>query len=734
MTTQTPAPRKAGRRIPPGIFMLLLAGIVAALIWLSPEYLTNTIRYPEFVISEMQSSNWSSLADGDGDFSDWIEIYNPGNEARSLTGYYLTDDFKAMTKWQFPDIQLEGRSYLVVFASGKNRNQVVGDLHTNFRLAEQGEYLALIAPDGTSVVHEFLPKFPRIAGDDSLGLRESYFDASLVRMPGAERNTALYDFPTPGLPNAGEIWGQVSDTHFSQKGGLYQDPFELTLDTDTPQAIIRYTIDGSEPSVNNGELYRGPLKIDQTTTLRVRAFRDHYKPSNVDTLTYVFPSELLTRQGSELPGQWGKSADWIAPADYELDPEFMAESGTDEALIQSLSALPVVSLVMDPGALFGSENGIYGNPQQRGRDWERAGSFEIQFSQGKDGARKDCGIRIDGALSRDPKESPKHSFLLSFREQYGGGAFSYRLFGKPGPREFKSLRLQAGFENSWIGWKGEARAKADLLKGAWIQKALGDMGYPAGRGRYVHLLLNGHYWGIYRLTEDTDADAVATWLGGAGDDYETRDYQGNVEGDLGAWRELFDRSDRDLSDEATFAGIEALLSIDGFIDFMLVHIYGGAWDWGQGTQWFAARSQAESVPFYFFTRYDENALGDVNANVTGVDAENSPMRLFLRLSKSPLFQERFRARAEKLLGEQGALGRGEALRRYEALVEELRPAIQLEAARWGDYRRDVHPYRTGPFERYLPVHWESEVKRMTESYFPVRTDKVREQLQALGLY
>jgi len=58
-----------------------------------------------------------------------------------------------------------------------------------------------------------------------------------------------------------------------------------------------------------------------------------------------------------------------------------------------------------------------------------------------------------------------------------------------------------------------------------------------------------------------------------------------------------------------------------------------------------------------------------------------------------------------------------------------------ESARWGDYRRDVHPYKQPPYELYTrDQHWRPEVKRLLEEYFPKRSGKVLEQLQKVGLY
>src|SRR5262245_28205428 len=112
------------------------------------------------IISEFMAQNDTVLADEDGVFSDWIEIYNPGPGATNLNGFYLTDDASNLTKWRFPSQTIAAGGYLVVFASGKNRTVAGAPLHTSFALDADGEYLALVASNGTTVVSSFGAAYP----------------------------------------------------------------------------------------------------------------------------------------------------------------------------------------------------------------------------------------------------------------------------------------------------------------------------------------------------------------------------------------------------------------------------------------------------------------------------------------------------------------------------------------------------------------------------------------------
>ena len=125
------------------------------------------------MITEFQASNGSTLADEDGATSDWIEIFNPDAASVDLGGYYLTDDAAILTKWQIPaGTSLGASEFLVVFASDKDRAVAGQELHTNFKLSSAGEYLALVDPDGVTVVDEYAASYPVQFEDASYGLAQ----------------------------------------------------------------------------------------------------------------------------------------------------------------------------------------------------------------------------------------------------------------------------------------------------------------------------------------------------------------------------------------------------------------------------------------------------------------------------------------------------------------------------------------------------------------------------------
>ncbi|MCU0780378.1 MAG: CotH kinase family protein, partial [Akkermansiaceae bacterium] len=215
------------------------------------------------VVREFLASNQSGIQDEDGERQDWIEIYNGTGAAVDLAGWSLTDQADRADQWNFPSRVLPHGARLVVFASGKDSAKRPGygpasELHTNFALAAEGEFVGLADPEG-SYVSEFGPLYPAQVGDISYGI-------------GANGVTGFMHPPTPGAPN-----GEASDLppallSFSEPSGLFSGSLSVAISGQTPAHTVRYTTNGSEPSLANGATYTGPLSITSGTTLRARAF------------------------------------------------------------------------------------------------------------------------------------------------------------------------------------------------------------------------------------------------------------------------------------------------------------------------------------------------------------------------------------------------------------------------------------------------------------------------------
>jgi len=169
---------------------LIVLVVVALWGWLAP-----VVNGQEtVVISEFLAHNTSGLMDEDGDFSDWIELYNSGTNSVDLGGWFLTDDATLLTKWMFPNTNLAANGFLIVFASGKDRAVTGAPLHTSFALSSAGEYLGLVHPDGSTIASAFAPQFPQQYADVSYGLAQ---DITVTTLIGSNAPVTVF-VPTNG--------------------------------------------------------------------------------------------------------------------------------------------------------------------------------------------------------------------------------------------------------------------------------------------------------------------------------------------------------------------------------------------------------------------------------------------------------------------------------------------------------------------------------------------------------
>ena len=143
---------------------------------------------PRLLITEFGANNEATLKDYEGHFSDWIEITSLADAPVDLDGWYLTDNGNSLTKWMFPSVILEPGEFLLVFASGKDRRNPAEQLHTNFKLDTNGEYLALVAPDGETIVSEFAPEYPPQIQDVTYGAE---FETEYLIRAGAEASVLV---------------------------------------------------------------------------------------------------------------------------------------------------------------------------------------------------------------------------------------------------------------------------------------------------------------------------------------------------------------------------------------------------------------------------------------------------------------------------------------------------------------------------------------------------------------
>lgn len=677
-------------------------------------------------------------------YPDWIELHNISAQAIDVGGMYLTDDDDLLTKWRFPDNTMIGpNGYLIVFASGKTAEEYAsnypyvddwGSLHTNFELSSDGEYLALVQADGQTVMHSYGPEYPRQRGLVSYGLTNAGTAGYLTEpTPGTLTNNRW-----TGAANTGVYSGVVGDTKFSVKRGFFNTPFEVLISCGTPGALIYYTTDSSEPVDIDGnptsaaKLYSASNKpqIMTTTCLRAAAIKYGWLPSDIDTQTYIFTEDVLDQAAPvNYAASWGGY-----PADYKLE-----DDSTDIKLVagnagytvsqaravikNSLLTIPTLSVVSHADNLFASSSkGIYLNTTSTGINWERFCSAELFDPQEGTKFQLNCGLRVQGGASRNPRNAPKHSLSLRFRSGYGPGKLNHKLFPGSPVDSFNALQLRAMYNNSWIHWSHDQRLRGSMIRDQWVRDSLIDMGNSsAGHGTYVHLYLNGLYWGVYNLHERQEASHYGEHFDVDPDTLDAITSNNAADGNMNSWNSLqalaANASSDGNIDLSEYNSIRSKLDVLNLCDYMITNHFGANHDW-HDNNWRAVGGGVNNAPWKIYSWDAERILEGIAANELNSEGSNSPRLLFSRMRYSEEFNMLLADRVHKHYFNNGPLTSENAAQCWMNRANTLDQAIIGESARWGDYRRDVHVRGTA----YLFTrndHWIVEQDRLMYSYFNV---------------
>lgn len=684
--------------------------------------LAQAVAADTVIINELMTLNGSSLRDPQGQFDDWVELYNPTAKAIDIGGMYLSDDLDKPWKWRVPEDRphlttIAARSYLILWLD--NDVNDVG-LHAAFRLSVDGEELLLLDADGVLIDHVVF------------GCQVS--DVSYGRSPDGGSTWGFLDPPTPGGPNGNAFGGVTAQPAMSHERGFYDAPFDLAMTCDTPGAVIRYTTDGSEPGVQvgrflTGSIYAGPIRISTTTCVRVRATKSGWLPSRVATHTCILPADVI-RQSANPPGfppLWAG-----ATADYEMDPDVVNDPAYRDEIVPALRSLRTMSIVMAPDDLFDSERGIYANAVNRGDEWERPASIEIINPDGTTAYTGSCGILIHSYSWRTHDRTKKHSFRLEFRRRYGPPKMEYKLFPDAPVDRFDSIVLRAQHGRSWAGQQYPEQAQ--YLRDAFARDTARDMGKIDGHAAFVHLYLNGLYWGLYNPVERPDAQFAEEYFGGSDEDYDALNRRTStneaIDGDLVRYNEMLALADQGLTSPDAYARIQRYVDLDNLIDFFLIHQYTTNKDGPeifQSNNQRAIGSRVGDPHFRFFVWDMEYSLWNATdfLNIE-VDVPTSASHVYTKLRANPEFRLRYADRAHKHLFNDGALTPGAAMTRWETRAQEIYGAIVCESARWGDAQR-ARPYTRN-------IEWMAERNRLLTAYFPQRTGILLGQLKAAGLY
>lgn len=510
---------------------------------------------------------------------------------------------------------------------------------------------------------------------------------------------------------------EVKGPQFSQAAGFYQKEFSLELSTETGEKIY-YTTDGSVPVAggNNTTVYSKPIAIRSNENLALLSQKD----------PQLFMKATVVR--AIAVDENGRVSDPVT-ATYLVSND-----------IFSRYRVPVISLSADADSFYGEENGIFENPEESGREWEREAVFEYF---GEDGAREICmnvGVRVHGAYSR--RYSFKSMRLYARSDYDTQKNFKYDFFSEsilPAVSyndkdetltKFKRLILRNG-GNEGDAW--ETTYFRDVLAQATMVGTSLDL--QAYRPAVV--LINGEFYGTMSIRERMDDRYLSEHYNCSEEDvviydfaYEKdmngypiyrpdRDsfqvviYNGEEEEPLFLDTALRFVYENDMSDPQNYAKAAEYFDIDNFIDYLCLELYCGNTDWphnncrawryrGETTDGYGLDGKIRWLVFDLDFGYglyghskDESIL---NMMLTGGNAwmkyEDVLSKLLHAFMVNPEFREKFAGRYVDLINTRFSFRRQNGI--IDRLAADFQPSLDEQFAKWGykqDYKMSVEQVR-----------------------------------------
>ena len=561
--------------------------------------ISNTAILEKVAINEVMSSNTSSNLDSDGDYSDWIELYNYGSETVELQGFGLTDDPDLPYKWTFPDVTIAPNAFKIVWASNKNSVRADKPLHSNFKIGSSGEDIFLINDNGQTI--NYAPA------------TDLESDISLGRRTDGTGDWVIFSKGTFAATNNASIYNDIPEAPvFSHDSGLYSSDFNLSITHSASDATIVYTLDGSEPDINNLQgtsyIYKNEYPFEANSslgpelsntyqsftysspiTINDRANEDdkysvintnqndlHIPSEKVRKLKIIKAKAFINEKGSKTVGK-----------NYFVWPQGNPYN------------IPVVSIQVQENYLFGYEEGIYtsgkdfddwrlANPSNNqgyrpefsnywrtGKDWEYPMHLEVFDSNNLNSLENiNGGIRIHGNNSRAFKI--KNLRFYARTEYDENGFFKMNPFDDiindapdPNNAKYDRILLRGNGEGGSVFY--------DVVFNKLMQPV-----FSSGITRIkpaIHFI-NGEYWGLTAFRERLDQDHYARFFDLDPDNIAIVGCGGSAcelsEGSTEDYENYINMRDfivvNDLKDDGLFAQAEALLDMDSFINHMILQL------------------------------------------------------------------------------------------------------------------------------------------------------------------
>ena len=481
------------------------------------------------IINEVMAANVDQFVSPAYNFDGWMELYNTSGTTLDLTGLYLSDDASNLKKWRIPTTvgTIPAYGYKVIWFDSNS----IASQNAPFKLDVDGGTIYLSDASGKQIASQAYP--------------QALERVSYARTTDGGTTWSQTSMPTPGASNATSQFAttQLDAPAIDQDSRLFDGAFTATV-TIPAGATLRYTTDGSLPTLDNGSTStNGTFRISQTTNLRLRLFANDKLASPVTTRSYIY-----------------------------RDRDFM---------------LPVVSVVADDRFIYSSEMGVFakgpngrpGNGQSDkcnwNMDWERPVNFSYLDANGDMVLNQDVDLEMCGGWSR---AWAPHSFKLKGTKEMGGNKnLPYPFFAQKPFIRNRTLQIRNGGNDT------DSRFKDPALQTIAQSSTLN---LDCQSYQPVHEFVNGQYMGVLNNREPNNKHYVYAnygWDDDEIDQFEMSPDSGYVQrcGTDEAFVELVDVLSPDAANPETYQEITQLLDIDSYVNYMALELYLGGTDWPQ---------------------------------------------------------------------------------------------------------------------------------------------------------
>ncbi len=422
-------------------------------------------------------------------------------------------------------------------------------------------------------------------------------DVSYGRVVDGSEPYVFMSAPSPGSSNGGPAYNGLvfHKPLFSTNGGLYNTSFELQLFSSF--GTVRYTLDGSVPS-EASPTYDSPISIDSTMVVRARIFSSGLLPGKTITHSYFLDEDLDVR------------------------------------------ALPVVSISTEPGNFWSLDSGLY--TQNFLPEWEYPINIELFENDGNNRAvfNETAGVQIKGNNSW---LFPQKIMGIYFKNDYGNKTVDYPIFAERDRNSFDHFVLRAS---------GNDQGSTFFRDGLFQDLISDNMDFPLQGFRAAAVYVNGEYLGLHNIRSKQNEAYFKHYYDLGSGDYDLILNNGEVdEGDDVAFNELFDLLEQDLSIEANYNAVEAVMDMDNLIDYFVSELWLSNRSWGHNIKMWKAKVPGSKWRFVLkdidrgFYGFDNNDIDYFTLpNISPTDYEYARVilrQLFLNQNFVDLFTARF---------------------------------------------------------------------------------------------